>query len=70
MKFVPPDFVADNQIVYLKWGGTRSLKCQVLVAAGNMARVVNELHHVDRWVDISSLEIETQDEDDNPVEET
>lgn len=38
----------------------KSLRCKVLVAAGDMARIVNETHGVDKWVDLLDVAIKEE----------
>lgn len=37
---------------------TRWLLCEVACASGDMARVTNDLHGVDRWFDVHELRME------------
>lgn len=58
----PPSYVWEGQRVvapHVHEGRRGGLWCEVVVAAGNHARVVNEKFGVDRWFHIDSLRVET-----------
>lgn len=48
------NFVFDGQVVEVTFRG-KKLRCEVICAAGNDARVANELHQVDTWVSVDDL---------------
>lgn len=57
----------EGMIAYVPWhedlltGKTSLLRCSVATAAGDAARVVNELHGLDRWVKLTDLRVEKGD---------
>lgn len=55
-EFEPPAYCYDGQTVYIRWERSKGtlLRCTVACAAGNMARVVNEKHGVDKWVSVDN----------------
>lgn len=50
------EWVSEGMQVFTMVKGKRLL-CVVLVACGNLARVVNELHGVDVWRHVRELEV-------------
>lgn len=61
-KYQPPSYVSEGQrvaIPYVHEGKVTGLWCEVIVAAGNHARVSNKEFGVDHWFRIDSLRIET-----------
>lgn len=58
MSYVEPPYVQDGQVVYLVTKDGKLLPCEVLVAAGDSARVANELKRVDKWVSLRSLRVQ------------
>lgn len=60
MSYVEPPYVQDGQVVYLVTKDGKLLLCEVLVAAGNTARIANELKRIDKWVSLRSLRIQEQ----------
>lgn len=61
-KWEPPSHVYDGQRViapYVHEGKRGGLWCEVVVAAGYHARVVNKEFGFDRWFRIDSLRVET-----------
>lgn len=61
-KFQPPSYVCEGMrvaIPFVHEGKVVGLWCDVVVAAGNHARVMNERYGVDKWFDIEDLRIET-----------
>jgi len=62
-EFKAPEYVYDGMDVWLPWNREKrsALKCKVLVAAGDMARVVNENHKVDKWVRVDDLLVPTEE---------
>ncbi len=58
-----PRWVNDGDTVWIPWpkGGPAHLLCLVVVAAGNLVRVVNELHRVDKWFRIENLLVPADD---------
>jgi len=61
-EFEAPSFVYDGMDVWIPWDRSKgsALKCKVLVAAGNMARVFNESHKVDKWIRVDDLLVPTE----------
>jgi hypothetical protein len=66
MKYVAPRWVEEKMTVIAPFQGieasdavrtTLGVKCSVIVAAGNHARVINEKHNVDRWLHIDDLRV-------------
>lgn len=57
MKFVPPEFCYEGQVVYVRQCGNW-IKAVVSVAAGDMARVVNEVRGIAKWSSLRALRIE------------
>lgn len=69
MKPIPPPppagfgrvrFVYDGMMVYVHVKGALLL-CEVACAAGNEARVVNDMHGINRWVDVDDLRVRTEE---------
>jgi hypothetical protein len=62
-----PDYVSEGETVALPVGQdfdtglTRVVRCKVLVAAGNHARIANEEKGIDRWVSLASLLVAPED---------
>lgn len=52
-----PDWLYDGQEVYTSFDLEKVVRCKVLVATGNAARVVSEDGKHDRWVDRYRLRI-------------
>lgn len=48
------EVVVSHQLVILSTS-KGDLQVEVAVAAGRMARVINELHRIDKWVDVRDL---------------
>lgn len=57
MNYVEPQYVTDGQIVWLITKDKSLLPCEVIVAAGNSARIGNGVHRIDKWVSLSSLRV-------------
>lgn len=61
-EYQPPSYVWEGQLVaipYVHEGKLVGLWCEVVVAAGNHARVMSKKYGVDRWFHIDSLRVET-----------
>ena len=54
-------YVYDGQLVYAKIN-KKEILCEVVCAAGDTARVVNELYKIDTWFHIRELREKQQDE--------
>lgn len=52
-----PAWLSDGSEVWLPWNREKgsALRCKVVCAAGNHARIVNEQYKVDKWVALSNL---------------
>ena len=59
--FEAPTYVWDDMDVWIRWSRTDRtlLRCKVVCAAGDHARVVNAGHKVDQWYRIDDLLIPT-----------
>lgn len=61
-KYQPPSYVSDGMrvlIPFVHHGKTGGLWCNVIVAAGNPARVRNERCDVDKWFHLDDMRVET-----------
>ncbi len=55
-------YVNDGQIVLAPVKkGQPKLRCVVACAMGNAARVVNEMHNINIWCDLSELDADTEE---------
>lgn len=52
-----PDWLYEGQEVIAPYQGATGVKCKVLVAAGDAARVVNEKRGIDRWYSRYALRV-------------
>lgn len=59
----------DGMEVWILWDRDRgtALRCKVLVAAGNHARVVNDGQKVDRWMRLDDLRVPPDDPHGHPA---
>lgn len=57
MAYSEPAWVEDGMTVWLPWNREKgsALRCKVICAAGNHARIANDQYGVDKWVNLSSL---------------
>ena len=62
-EFQAPRYVFDGMDVYIPWDRSLGsvLRCKVLVAAGDMARVFNEENKLDKWVRVDDLLVPTEE---------
>jgi hypothetical protein len=60
-EFEAPEYVVDGQDVYIYWNREKDsiLRCTVALSCGNMVRVVNENHRVDKWLCTDDLLVPT-----------
>jgi hypothetical protein len=54
-RFPEPETIIDPP------AGRKAVRCKVLVAAGDMARVINEKYGIDTWVDLLDVAIKEDD---------
>ena len=61
-RLVEPTHVGEGQLVVAPAPGRKGtgVRCVVAVAAGNHARVINELHGIDRWYHLRDLRVEQE----------
>ena len=66
-EFVPIRHASDGMDVWIVLGYGNifdsphdALRCKVACAAGNNARVVNEHHRIDKWMQVGSLYVPSQ----------
>jgi hypothetical protein len=52
-----PDYVHDGMFVLIPWAGGTGIWCEVLVAAGNRARVFSRERGIDEWFSLESLRV-------------
>ena len=59
--FETPTYVNDGMDVWIRWSRTDRtlLRCKVICAAGNHARVENKHHKIDNWFRIDDLLVPT-----------
>lgn len=64
IKFGPVKWAADGMTAWIRWDQEKGLclRCTVVCAAGNHARVANERYDVDRWVHLDNLLVPPGDE--------
>ena len=55
--FPIPRYLYKGQVVYAPYDGEKSVKCKVITACGDVARVVCEPYNFDRWFSIWHLRI-------------
>lgn len=68
-KFVDVAWVEDGMTVWLRWDRKtingreydNYVRCKVIVAAGNHARIVNEARDLDTWKRLDELSVEDGD---------
>lgn len=62
-KFVEVAWVEEGMTVWLPWNREQQsvVRCKVLVAAGDHARIVNEKRGIERWFPLSTLYVEEGD---------
>lgn len=61
-KYQPPSYVSEGMRVLIPFvhdGKPVGLWCNVIVAAGNHARVRNERYDVDKWFRLDDMRVET-----------
>jgi hypothetical protein len=59
----PLEYAWDGMDVWIRLSRELKtlLKCQVACAAGNLVRVVNQNHRVDKWLPVGALLVPTEE---------